>query len=368
MLACVRNVADADTLLPVCTRLAPRIERHRDALVLDLGGCERLVLGRGEGASSFRLPSATVTGTALAASLWRQVRDASPGAETLRVGLGPTRTVAWLAAATTPQASWRAIEPSQVAAFLRPLPVGVLASLPDLGGVSGVAEALSALAQSGIGTPGQLVRLPASTLRRRFGPLGSTLTALAAGEDVAPFRVWRPAAWIGARLRLDPPVELAQLAPMLTPLTQHLATHLSQQHQVASALALVLQTESSATVRATRHLSHSIASAEALLNQAERLLTRLADHEPRVVYEAIHLRVGALRPASARQEVLWRSRDERNRRAARRRLFAPDGPLAGPPSCGSKLLHAALVSPYAVLPEDRYRFVPVVPPTTAVAA
>src|SRR5690242_13883625 len=80
-------------LLPACQRLTPRIERHRQMLVLDLTGCDQLLTvltnvpcRRGE-----------EHWLTLAHQLCRFLRAEAPLCR-WRIGLAPSRTLAWLAA------------------------------------------------------------------------------------------------------------------------------------------------------------------------------------------------------------------------------------------------------------------------------
>jgi nucleotidyltransferase/DNA polymerase involved in DNA repair len=348
MLACIRTSAAVDPLLPLCARLTPRLERHPDALVLDLSGCERLVLGR------HVLPSTPPNrlGPTLAVRLQHRLRAATSAPIT--VGLGPSRTVAWLAA-TTPAypTPWRAIAPDQVADFLRPLPLAALLALPDLRDRPGAAEVLAALAQSGLVTVGQVARLPAAPLVRRFGTRGTHLATLAAGHDVTPLRVWVPATWLGARLQLDPAVAADQLTSALIPLAEQLATALARPHLGACALALVLRMDDGVTWRATHPLGQPTASPRALHDHAQRLLTALLERVPAALpCAALHLRAGDLRPVAPPQDLLWPHEQQRDRAAARRRLAR----LLVTSATG--LVQATCVAPHAVLPEERFTFVP----------
>jgi DNA polymerase-4 len=327
--------------------------------VLDLAGCDRLLLGGSLSLSA----QGERRWLLLAARLQRRLSEA--GVTSTTVGLGPSRTVAWLAAfaaAHSTSSSWHVVRPEQVAAFLRPVPLGALLTVPDLREMPGAPEMLAALAQGGLMTTGQVARLPATALRRRFGPLGTRLATLAAGQDVRPLRIWVPAPWMGARVRLEPAMDVGRLSEALLPLAMYLAAALSQRQLGASEVALVLHRDDGTSWRATRRLGQPTASAVALADHAWRLLRRLAEHERGgAACAGLHLRVGTLRPLRARQDMLWLSQSERERRARRARLLAPDGPLATRLHGRAALLRAQIRSPYAVLPEQRYALVPLHP-------
>jgi nucleotidyltransferase/DNA polymerase involved in DNA repair len=359
MIACVRGDCDFNALYRACARLTPRIERHPDALVLDLSGCERLMLGDARSPSAAERSHAQTCWPSMARALYGHLRGVCPGAaSSMRLGLAPTRTAAWLAALPPAQAvspPWRVLLSSQVSPFLSRLPLDLLTMVPGIRDVPDARQALDALSESGIMTLGQLARIPVAALVRRFGPLGSTLAAIATGQDATALRIPEPPVWIGARFRFDPPTELAGGMRALAPLARYLAQRLHQQHVEASTLSLTIPlADGCSSLRAVRHLNQPTASSAAILDHAERLLLALADKEQYTVCAAaVHLRVGDLRVAAPRQDMLWTSRRGRDQRAQRERLLAIYRPFAGRQGAIA-LLRTQLVAPHAVLPEARY--------------
>jgi nucleotidyltransferase/DNA polymerase involved in DNA repair len=366
--ACIRGLRDAaavEAAYHVCATLTPRIERHADALVLDLGGSERLVLAAAADADS------AVGWPALAQSLSKRLQADVRGMQrVVRVGIGPTRTVAWLAA-TSDEEPWQAVLPEQVAGFLAPLPLALLGGVPDLAHLPEKAPALDVLALSGIRTFGHLRRLTPVTLQRRFGPFGASIAAVAAGHDLTPLRVERLDEWTGIRLRCDPALRTEQLPAALAPLAEHTMLTLMERQQATGAVALILYPEVGEPVHAARELSHPVASASALLDQARRLLEVLVRPPTGSVeaatYSGVRLRVGRLQLATAEQRQLWsngtdRAADDRQtrRRAALRALARMGGVGAG--MGGEAALYRAVLQQLdAVLPEERYILEPLHP-------
>jgi hypothetical protein len=370
-LACIRGlgeVAAMEGAYRLCAELTPRIERHAEALVLDLRGSERLVLGE---AGEADMAEAGGVWPSLAECLFKRLRAEARGMPRgMRVGIGPTRTVAWLAATTASADGepWRAVLPEQVATFLAPLPLTLLADVPDLAHIPEKAPALEVLALSGIRTFGHLRRLTLLELQRRFGPFGAGIARVAAGYDLRPLWVERPDEWTGIRLRCEPTLRAEQLPAALEALTEHVALTLMERQQAAGAVALILYPESGEPLHTARELSHPVASASALLDQARLLLETLvpptaAGAGQTTVYSGVQLRVGRLQRATAEQRQLWSNGTDRAaddpqaRRLAVLRALARMGGIGGE----AVLYRAVVQQPDAVLPEERYLFEPLYP-------
>lgn len=393
-------------LLGACREITPRVEAHPAArvAVLDLAGCERLLVPRGiAGGAGGGAAAVGTDWTALAVALAGRLRAVCPGGR-LVVSLAPGRAAAWLAASwlATPAHAVEiasdvdappslALAPEDVAPFLESLPLGALLDLPDLVGAGGGArarrearaalEALDMLTRGGVRTLGQLARIPEVALRRRFGEiLGAALSRIASGRDVVPSRAEVRKRWIGAWLPLEPSAEIgtggdrsdgafdaaldAALDGALGQLAEHLAVVLRRRGLEAGTVAVFLRAEGeawgtperrSAYWRSTRRLGRPTASAEALRDHGRRLLERPAGARGRQAtsgrYVAVHLRAGDLRPAVPRQDTCWPVGRTNDRGAARERLLA-----AAARRGAAALLRADLVAPFAVLPEERYVF------------
>lgn len=373
------DVADATALARRCARLTPRIERHAHALVLDLTGCEQLVLTAAAtdpsdhdntGHASVRSDTHSRVAEALSRVAGSVLEPASASIAPVQVGVASTRTLAWLAATgpiLTPESpsvsiSWRTLTPTQIA----PLPLTSLRSLPDLVSFREIAAALTALDQSGIRTLGQLVRLSSDTLRRRFGAWGAALALLAAGHDLAPLQFAAPDRWLSGRMRFHTPVPIERVPQAFIPLARRLAAILSQRQLATSAVGIVLQPDRGPGLHAQRLLGQPITSPAALLDHAQRLLAGLtaadgargAGHH--TTYHSVQLRIGDLCAAVAQQPHLWAlERPDRKIQQARRAELLTAICSRAARDGRSGLLRTALSSPHAVLPEDRYTLLPV---------
>jgi protein ImuB len=141
-------------------------------------------------------------------------RSGSPLAASLRVGAGPSRFVAYVAAtraragrrgrrpdgetlgATAVERRSETLVPARSArAFLAPLPVSLLRSRPELDWLPGVLERL------GIRTLGELAELPAPAVAERFGHPGLLAIDLARGQDT-PLVPRRPPEPVAERVAL----------------------------------------------------------------------------------------------------------------------------------------------------------------------
>jgi protein ImuB len=114
-----------------------------------------------------------------------------------RLGAAPSRFAALAAAsrARARKAELAPAEPGRLAAYLAPLPVGLLSSRPETAALPDVLE------RFGIGTLGELAALPRAALADRFGAAGPLARDLARGRD-APLRPRHAAERLEERLEL----------------------------------------------------------------------------------------------------------------------------------------------------------------------
>lgn len=367
----------------LCRHLTPLIEERpqRRALFLALDGSERLLLGKSAPVASLApMETPEDLWPRLREALARRLCDAGMRGEGLTVGIGATRTLAWLAA--LPAATTRVASPGKWQAFLAGLPVAALLETPDAAEVASFArrqEIVAALEESGIRMLGHLHRLPADALARRFGRAGERLAILAAGGDLRPLRPSLAEPWLGARLVFDPPLAVEQLTVALGPLAEKLALTLAQQELAAGRLALTLESEAGARLGAERRLAHPLGTTRALLEAAERLLAGLlapaltmpgtpgTPGMPDVAlpavgeqYMTLRLRLGGLHPATVEQRRLWAG-EQRAAGAERvERLAAALRALASG-KYADALLRAEIHEPDAPLPEERYQLTPRAP-------
>ena len=147
-------------LLDVASSVSPRVEKAREGVAfLDLDGTGAL------------FPTERGLLTALEARL------TDVGLEQTRLGVGPTRTVAELAARHC--GGGRIVKREEVAAFLNPLPLDLL-DPPE--------QEVDRLWRWGVRTLGELAQLPRGPTGARLGEEGIKLVRRACGEDLQPFR------------------------------------------------------------------------------------------------------------------------------------------------------------------------------------
>jgi protein ImuB len=156
-------------LLDVATSVSPRVMYAAAGLVfVDLAGTQAL------------FPTERGLLTALETRL-ADVGFAMGGASGARLGIGPTRTAAELAARH--REGGRILRAEEAASFLVPLPLDLLDPPTELA---------DRLTRWGVRTLGQLARMPRAALGARLGEAGVRLARRANGEDLAPFRPHPP--------------------------------------------------------------------------------------------------------------------------------------------------------------------------------
>jgi hypothetical protein len=382
--ACVRlNAADMvevdvgeqwRLMVRAFTRLTPLIEEHRAsrALILALGGSERLLL-RGTTPDGDAIERVwPLLANAITQLLTEAVPSQGAGQSVGMVGIGPTRTVAWLASILSSTGA-AVVLPGQERTFLASLPVALLQRTPDATAIDSLASIVAALETSGIRTLSQLWRLPIEALSCRFGADGSLLAALATGSDLRSLRRVEDSQWLGARLHFEPPLAAQYLATALVPLVERLALTLTERELAVGKVALLVESETGARAQVLRRLTHPLGTTRALLEVATRLLTGvLADAAPNSEadtlpdarlpgegerYVALRLRVGGLHPATAEQRRLWVADQQQAGFERVERLAAALRALRGG-KYADDLLQADQHAPDAVLPEERYRMTP----------
>jgi protein ImuB len=205
--------AAAGALLDAAWATSPRIEVvEPGTLCLDLGGL------------------ATLLGDER--RIGERLAEAGAAVELpVRVGIGATRTLAWLAARTG--ARLFIVRPGAEEEFLAPRALGLLEPAPDLG---------LALERWGIGTLGGLAALPTAALLARLGPAAVRLQALARGADAGPFVPHLVPEPCREAVTLDWEVpSLPALAFVLDRLLAQLAARLALREAGAAALHLTLR-------------------------------------------------------------------------------------------------------------------------------
>jgi len=248
----------------------------------------------------------------------------------------------------------RTVPPGGDAAFLAPLPAGLLSRDPDVRG---------RLSRYGLDTIGAVAAIPRSALVARFGTAeGRMLHARATGEETDRFVPRRSPGRLVLALPLDPP------ADGIEPLRFVL-------HRLAGALAAQVAARGAgagrAIVRVRMDRTFSAGSADALRDiviaqrfpeptadgeAIERLLlARLEAEPPAAAVDRVELELAEVIPAAGRQLSLFTPQADRSARLSwqlARLAIRAGGGVVG---------RVALDDAEASLPEGRWRWVPVDP-------
>ena len=241
------------SLVDVALSVTSRVEDAGDGLAyLDLAGSEAL------------FPSERGLMTAL------EKRLADVGLPGVRTGIGPTRTVALLAARH--DGGGHVVHARDVADFLAPLPLDLL-DPPD--------EVFDRLTRWGLRTLGDLAKIERPALGTRLGQDGVRLARRARGADLAPFRPTPP------RLRFEesaepgyPVVNLEALAFTLRAVLDRLTRRLRVRGLAVRELLLELVLESGRRFARTVAVGAPTVEAAVLLSLVRLVLEKDAPQEP----------------------------------------------------------------------------------------
>lgn len=247
----VRSAQEA--LVDAALSISPRVEDVEPGLAfLDLAGSEAL------------FPTWRGLLTAL------EMRLADVGLETVRMGIGPTCSVAMLAARH--REGGQIVSPVDVRRFLDPLPLDLL-DPPD--------EVLDRLTRWGVQTLGELCRIPRPALGARLGKEAVELARRARGEDLIPFRPTPP------RLRFEegaepesPVADLETLAFLLRGPLDRLSQRLRVRGLAVRALLVELGLESGGTFARTVAMGAPTVETASLLSLVRLALEKDAPQEP----------------------------------------------------------------------------------------
>lgn len=251
-------------------------------------------------------------------------RPASPLAASLRIGAGPSRFVAYVAAtrarpgrrarrqdtgaigATAIERRGETVVPGRSArAFLAPLPVSLLRSRPELDWLPGMLERL------GIRTLGELSDLPAPAVAERFGHPGLLAVDLAQGRDT-PLVPRRPPEPVNERIALPEAASGPQLERALELLLARLLARRERRGRSLRSLAVSARFVEGGTWR--RRVTLRRASAD-----SDRLRAAIAPRlgELPAPAETLGLEVEAFGPPAHDQRRLAEEVDPREARRAR---------------------------------------------------
>jgi nucleotidyltransferase/DNA polymerase involved in DNA repair len=260
--------------------LSPAIEVGEEESGCDLSGSHAAFADEGRWAA------------AIARALLETLDDELPA-----IGVGSTRFVARMAALASEPRRVRRIPAGGEAAFLAPLPLGMLPVDPAIG---------ARLAALGLDCIGAVANLSPVELQRQFGAEGLVLHRLCHGEDEAGLAVD-----VGPRRAVERVVLDGAVADLeVLRFTAHrcaidLGDSLHGRGLAAVALVLVLEFEEASALRVEAHPPLPAGNAAELWAAVLGLLGEL---RPQAPVSAIRLEA-ELRVAAARQADLWRGGD-----------------------------------------------------------
>jgi protein ImuB len=225
-------------------------------------------------------------------------RGVAPTVE--RAGPGQAPVAATLAAAGG-EVPLHVVEPGTDAAFLAPLPAGLLSRDP---------EVRARLERFGLRVIGQVAELPRSAMVARFGPDGELIHARSRGEETDPFRPRRAPERMAMALPIDPPVaDVEGLRFVLHRLTAAFGDQLEARGAAAARARLTLELDRSFSagelpplLTVDQHLPEPTSEGLAI----ERLLiARLETAPPPAPVSRVDLELCDVAPAAGCQLTLF---------------------------------------------------------------
>jgi len=217
---------------------------------------------------------------------------------TVSVGVGPNKLLAKIASDFHKPDGLTVVKPSQVAAFLAPLPVRRLYGV-------GPATERSLLAM-GISTVEQLRDTPIDRLISRFGHWGRTLADYASGTDERPVhsRHQRKSLSTERTFRTDLD-RLEAMEEVLTTMATEVASGLRRRNLAACTITLKVRYGDFTTVTRSQSFSQPTTSKRALISTSHQLLRRTDAHRRTV--RLLGVGAGTLVPAGFEQLDLFDS-------------------------------------------------------------
>ena len=283
----------------------------------------------------------------LAERLTAAIRPILPGSP--RTGIAGTRFAATVGAGHATPGRPVIVPPGGDAAFLAPLPAGLLTPDPDI---------RARLRRFGLRRIGAVADLARSALVARFGPEGERIHARARGEEIVPFRPRRTPERLALSLPIEPPVaDLEPLRFVLRRLAAALGDQLLGRGAAAAVARLRLELDLAFAPPGTppelaveQRFPEPTAEAEAI----ERLLlARLERTPPPAAVARLELELDGVAPAAGQQLPLFVPQAARNARLGWQlaRLALTYGE--------DRVRRAAVNDPEASLAERRWTWVPV---------
>jgi protein ImuB len=220
-----------------------------------------------------------------------------------RIGVGPSRFCAYAAARGARARKAKIVPAGAVRAFLAPLPVELLRDRLGRGGEGFVAT----LERLGVGTLGELERLPEAAVADRFGALGLRARRLAGGDD-EPLRPRRRGEELIETLELPEAESGEQLGRALELLVDRLLAQRGRRGRTLRKLRLEARLAAGGSWRAEVVLRQPSADGRRLRLALEPKLGELPSPAATLALRAL-----GLGPAGGEQPALARSERERLR-------------------------------------------------------
>lgn len=265
-----------------------------------------------------------------------------------RAGLAGTHFTATIAAGLA-RTDPVAVPPGGDAAFLAPLPAGLLTPDHDIRG---------RLTRFGLERIGAVAALPRSALVARFGEEGARIHARARGQEIVPFRPRRAPERLRLRLPLEPAVaDLEPLRFVLRRLVGALAAQLAARGAATSRAHLRLALDTTfarGTLPPELELEQRLPEPTAEAEAIERLLfAQLERTPPPAPVAALDLELLDVGPAVGQQLPMFVPQAARSARLGWQlaRLAVTFGE--------DRIGRVEITDPEAPLPETRWRWAPV---------
>ena len=241
---------ERERVLEILERFSPAVEpRGLDGAYLDLSG---LMLLFGEP-------------PVLAAKIVRALADEL--GLVARIGIGPGRFVAWLAARAAAEGP-RVIPPEQARAWVARQSAHLLPLTDD---------GREHLRRLGVHTIGHFAKLPAPDIALHFGPEGRTAHRLACGHDPATVAGRVRPETVEATMELESvSLDSRQVVDAARCLAGRVVERLRARHRSARALAVRVELESGQTLRRDRRLPEALESAADAARYVEGMVEALA--------------------------------------------------------------------------------------------
>ncbi len=203
--------------------------------------------------------------TDVARAIRHEIRQATQ--LTASAGVAPNKFLAKIASDWNKPDGLFVIKPSQVLAFLQPLPVR---KVPGVGKVM-----QSRLAALGVQTVGDLARFSAAELEHHFGRYGLRLHELSRGVDTRPVQPDAPLQQISAETTFATDLRLDALDETLARLAAKVWEQGTRKGAIGRTVVLKLKTDRFRILTRTLTLARPVESAAMLAEAARQLCTRV---------------------------------------------------------------------------------------------